>query len=179
MSEKCYNNTTALCPANDTNAQTTSGLLFDPATNRLYWSAGNSYDAVMWPQPTVGYSVLNDATWVATGMGEYYLDSSTYGIRGAHLLYGGFTPIPQWFAASYTGGKTLGVGFGGNFSVVSNGGGFGPALAVIAPPDPSVNPDRSGLDWIPLVGYPYSSNKRAASSSRLCRRFYRRQQESN
>ena len=52
------------------------------------------------PQPTVGYSVLSDATGVATGIGEYYLDSPTYGIRGAKLLYGGFTPIPEWFAAS-------------------------------------------------------------------------------
>ena len=160
MSEKCYNNTTALCPAN-ADEQNTFGLLFDPDTNRLYWSAGNGYDTTQPPQPTVGYSVLNDTTGVATGMGEYYLNSPTYGIRGSHLLYGGFTLIPEWFAASYTGGKTLGVGFGGNFSIVGNGGGFGPALAAIAPPDPSVNPDRSGLDYTPLVGYPFYSGKRA------------------
>ena len=36
MSEKCYNNTTALC-ANDGGGQDTYGLLFDPDTNRLYW----------------------------------------------------------------------------------------------------------------------------------------------
>jgi len=160
MSEKCYNNTTALCP-NDSGGQDTYGLLFDPDTNRLYWSAGNWYDTMAPPQPTVGYSVLNDATGVATGMGEYYLSSPTYGIRGSHLLYGGFTPIPEWFAASYTGGKTLGVGFGGYYSIVGNGGGFGPAVAAIAPPNPQVNPDRSGLDYVPLVGYEINSNKRA------------------
>ena len=160
MSEKCYNNTTALC-ANDSGGQDTYGLLFDPDTNRLYWSAGNGYDTMASPQPTVGYSVLNDATGVATGMGEYYLSSPTYGIRGSHLLYGGFTPIPEWFAASYTGGKTLGVGFGGYYSIVGNGGGFGPAVAAIAPPNPQVNPDRSGLDYVPLVGYEINSNKRA------------------
>ena len=160
MSEKCYNNTTALCP-NDSGGQDTYGLLFDPDTNRLYWSAGNWYDTMAPPQPTVGYSVLNDATGVATGMGEYYLSSPTYGIRGSHLLYGGFTPFPEWFAASYTGGKTLGVGFGGYYSIVGNGGGFGPAVAAIAPPNPQVNPDRSGLDYVPLVGYEINSNKRA------------------
>jgi len=155
MSEKCYNNTTDLC-ANDGGGQDTYGLLYDPDTNRLYWSAGDGYDTMAPPQPTVGYSELSDATGVATGMGEYYLNSSTYGIRGSHLLYGGFTPIPQWFADSYTGGKTLGVGFGGNFSIASNGGGFGPSLAAIASPNPSLNPDRSGLDYVPLVGYPSS-----------------------
>ena len=68
--------------------------------------------------------------------------------------------IPQWFANRYTGGDTLGVGFGGYFSIVSTAS-FGPALAAIAAPDPAVNPDDSSLANIPLIGYPTDAPDRA------------------
>ena len=50
---------------------------------------------------------LNDATGVATGVGAWSLTG-----RPEKYDRGGVVQIPQWFANRYTGGDTLGVGFG-------------------------------------------------------------------
>src|SRR5207302_9340978 len=51
------------------------------------------------------------------------------------------------------GGDTLGVGFGGYFSISSTAS-YGPALAAIAPINASVSPNDSALANVPLLGYP-------------------------
>jgi PKD repeat protein len=139
----------------DPAATETYGLYYDQAANRLYWSYGYGYNADSPFNPSLGYSVLNDQTGTATGVGAWSLAN-----RPEKFDRGGVTPIPQWFADRFTGGMTLGVGFGGYFSVISSGS-LGPALAAIAPPDPTANPDRSALANVPLVGYPYGSGVRA------------------
>jgi len=98
---------------------------------------------------------LNDTTHVATGAGAWSLTN-----RPEKYNRGGMVQIPQWFANSYTGGDTLGVGFGGYFSVISSAS-VGPALAAIAPPNPSANPIGSSLSNIPLLGYPFGAPDRA------------------
>src|SRR5262249_39835778 len=65
---------------------------------------------------------------------------------------GGVTPIPQWFADSYTGGKNLGVGFGGYFSIISSPDSLGPALTAINAPS---GPHRSSLPNVRLLGYDF------------------------
>jgi PKD repeat protein len=132
----------------------TYGLYYDQAAGRLYWNYGDSYNIYYPNNPSMGYSTLDDATGVATGVGAWSLAN-----RYEKFDRGGVTPIPQWFADRYTGGMTLGVGFGGYFSIISSGS-FGPALAAIAPPDPSASPDRSALANVPLLGYPYTSGAR-------------------
>ena len=103
----------------------TYGLYYDQSANRLYWNYGDWYNADFPDNPSLGYSTLNDATGVATGAGDWSLAN-----RQEKLDRGGVTPIPQWFADRFTGGDTLGVGFGGYFSIISSGS-FGPALAAI------------------------------------------------
>ena len=126
----------------------TYGLYYDPSSNRLYWNYGDWYNADFPYQQSLGYSTLNDATGVATGAGAWSLAN-----RPEKFDRGGIVQIPQWFADAYTGGDTLGVGFGGYFSINSTAS-MGPALAAIAPPNPSVNADDSSLPNVPLLGYP-------------------------
>ena len=139
---------TAVTPSS---ATPTYGLYYDQSSNRLYWTYGDSYNASYPYQQSIGYSTLNDTTGVATGVGAWSLAG-----RPEKFDRGGMLQIPQWFANRYTGGDTLGVGFGGYFSIISTAS-FGPALAAIAAPNLAVNPDDSALGNIPLLGYPYGS----------------------
>ncbi len=124
------------------------GLYYDQTMGRLYWNYGYWYNDSYPFNPSFGYSTLNDATGVATGMGAWSLAN-----RYEKFDRGGTTPIPQWFANRFTGGDTLAVGFGGYFSIVSTGS-FGPALAAVSTPNLSTNPDDSALPNVPLLGYP-------------------------
>jgi hypothetical protein len=133
----------------------TNGLYYDETLNRLYWSYGYWYNADYPFNPSIGYSDLNDGTGVATGAGAWSLTN-----RPEKFNRGGFLEIPQWFANSYTGGKTLGVGFGGYYSIIGSGS-FGPALAAIDHPNIQSNPHLSSLANTALIGYPYNSNTRA------------------
>ena len=133
----------------------TYGLSYDQESNRLYWTYGDWYNAEFPNNPSFGYSTLNDATGVGTGVGAWSLTN-----RYEKFNRGGVLQIPKWFANQYTGGDTLGVGFGGYFSI-TNTASFGPALAAVAPPDPASNPDDSSLSNVPLLGYPTSQNSRA------------------
>jgi hypothetical protein len=138
----------------DPTANDTYGLYYDQGSNRLYWSYGNGYNDLLPYNPSIGYSTLNDATGVATGVSAWGLTN-----RPEKYERGGMLQIPQWFASRYTGGDTLGVGFGGYFSVDSSAS-MGPALAAIAPPNPSANPDDSSLPNVPLLGYPFGAPDR-------------------
>ncbi len=129
----------------------TDGLYYDQSSGRLYWSYDYNYNATNPYNPSLGYSTLNAATGTATGVGAWSLTG-----RQAKFDQGGVTAIPQWFANRYTGGDTLAVGFGGYFDVDGDAS-FGPALAAIAPPNPSVNADDSSLANVPLLGYPFGA----------------------
>jgi PKD repeat protein len=133
----------------------TYGLYYDMSSDRLYWNYGDWYNATNPYNPSFGYSTLDDSTGVATGVGAWSLAG-----RPEKFDRGGILQIPEWFANAYTGGNTLGVGFGGYFSITSTAS-FGPALAAIAPPDPTTDPDDSSLPNIPLIGYPNGAPDRA------------------
>lgn len=133
----------------------TYGLYYDQNLNRLYWNYGHWYNASNPYNPSVGYSTLNDTTGVATGVGAWGLQD-----RGEKFSRGGTLRIPQWFADDYTGGKSLGVGFGGYFSIIGSGS-LGPSLAAINDPDIVTEANRSSVDNIPLIGYPANAPGRA------------------
>ena len=133
----------------------TYGLYYDQNLGRLYWNYGDWYNMVYGGNPSLGYSLLNDSTGVGMGVGYWSLTN-----RPEKFDRGGTLRIPQWFADRFTGGKSLAVGFGGYFSGVA-GASFGPALAAVSDPDPVVNPDRSSLDNVPLIGYPSNAPDRA------------------
>jgi hypothetical protein len=126
---------------------TTDGLFWDEASHRLYWSYGHWYNTSNPFNPSIGYSQIDDVAGTATGIGAWSLVGRT-----DKFSRGGALRIPQWFADRFTGGNTLGVGFGGYYSIIGSGS-LGPSLAAIADPDIAIAPDRSALPNVPLVGY--------------------------
>ncbi|MBL8821227.1 MAG: PKD domain-containing protein [Planctomycetia bacterium] len=132
----------------------TYGLYYDQNLGRLYWNYGHWYNATHPNNPSMGYSILNDTTGIATGVGAWRLEN-----RPEKFSRGGTLRIPQWFADEYTDGKSLGVGFGGYFSIISSGS-FGPSLAAVNDPDINANPNRSALENTPLAGYPHGAPAR-------------------
>ncbi len=125
----------------------TYGLLYDQATNGLYWTFGDWYNTAAPFNPSIGYSRLNDATGAGSGIGAWCLSN-----RPEHLERGGATRIPSWFAQRFTGGNTLGVGFGGYYSIIGSGS-LGPTLAAIPDPSSGTYADDSALPNTPLLGY--------------------------
>lgn len=129
----------------------TFGLLWDEPTKRLYWNYGHLYNATNSSNPCFGYSTLDDTTGTAKGIGAWRLEG-----RSEKYGRGGCVRLPKWFANAYTGGKSLGVGFGGNWSVITTAS-LGPALCAVTDPDVSTQPDRSFVKTVPLVGYPFGA----------------------
>ena len=104
------------------------GLHWDLIGSRLYWSFGNDYNANVPDNACFGVSTLDDTKKVATAVAAYRM-----GLCKAYQF--GLTPIPSWFAAAYTGGKRLGIGFGGYASAANCGSvSLGPTIAAIDPP---------------------------------------------
>lgn len=129
------------------------GLYWDAPDRRLYWSYGDGYNAVSGNDPSIGYSTLDDADGVSEGVGAWRFNG-----RGCKATMGGVLPIPEWFANQYCGGRRLGAGFGGYFSIVGVGPAhLGPALCAFAPPNLAANPNLSALAFNNLVGYPFNS----------------------
>jgi hypothetical protein len=126
----------------------TYGLHWSEELRRLYWSYGHWYNTTSPSNPCLGFSTLNDETTRATGVGAWRLRG-----RGEMFARGGSVDIPRWFADRFTGGKALGIGFGGYFSIVASGS-MGPALCAVAHPDPATVPHKGSLEQIPLLGYP-------------------------
>ncbi len=119
------------------------GLYWDEPDKRLYWTYANNY-TTYGTSPVVGYSTLNDSTGAATAVGAYYISGHTY-----KKCLGGLTAIPSDFASQYTGGRRLGIGFGGNTSAGQTAS-LGPALTAIAPP---TGGNLSTIPSTPLIGY--------------------------
>jgi hypothetical protein len=136
----------------DPRGSATYGLHWSEEARRLYWSYGNLYNATSPSNPCLGFSTLDDATGKATGVGAWRLRD-----RSEKVGRGGAVDIPSWFASRYTGGKRLGVGFGGYFSIISDGS-LGPALCAVAHPDPDAVPHKGYIEQLPLLGYPFVPN---------------------
>ncbi len=136
------------------NSGDTYGLYWDEQDKRLYWNYGNGYNSIGPNDPSVGYSVLNDATGASTPVGAWRFTG-----RGCKATQCGVLPIPDWFSAAYCPGRRLGAGFGGYFSVANSGPvSMGPALAAFVPPNISTTPDRTSVVYTNLVGYPFNTS---------------------
>jgi hypothetical protein len=129
------------------------GLFWDSIDRRLYWSYGDMYSVGFADDCSLGYSTLDDSAGRATAVGAWRFSS-----RGCKMTRGGVLGIPSWFASAYTGGRRLGVGFGGPFSAATSGpASMGPALGAFAPPQISSNPHKSSLSTTDLLGYPFNA----------------------
>jgi hypothetical protein len=126
----------------------TYGLNWCEEQKRLYWNYGHWYNATNPYNPCLGYSTLDDNSGKASGVGAWRLRD-----RPEKFARGGSVIIPSWFAKRFTKEKTLGVGFGGYFSIVSTAS-LGPALCAVAHPDIDAVKHKGVLEQIPLIGYP-------------------------
>lgn len=101
------------------------GFHFDPTTKKLYWSSSHGY----WTggdRQVLGVTVLNDdGTWTPV---------RTWKVPQQKWHWGGVTKLPKSFADLYTGGRTLGMGFGGYYSITAPCS-RGPAISAFDEPN--------------------------------------------
>src|SRR3989344_1132480 len=130
------------------------GIAFDSTTNRVYRVAGDYYNVHPGGDskyPTLWSFHLNDTTGVLDNP-EGPWGTTKHSFKQS---MSGVLMIPQWFANTYLGGKTLALGMGGGYSTLTNGpAGMGPTLTAIQKPEGL--PAMTHLSDTPLVGYPFS-----------------------
>ncbi len=137
----------------------TNGIYYDQALNRLYWAYGHWYNTENTNNPSFGYSTLDDNSGVATGVGAWNFVN-----RGEKFVRGGLVRIPEWFATRFTGGRSLGVGLGGYYSIIASGS-AGIAVTAVSDPDINQSPHSTSLNHTPLVGYPFSAPDRMSRNA--------------
>lgn len=123
----------------------THGLFFDDASHRLYWSFGDVYNADASNDHFLGATVFSGGN-PAHSLGPW----TTSDPENAHAqrVRGGVLRIPQWFADNYTGGRVLGIGFGGYYSIIGPGS-MGPTLFAMAEPG-----EEERVDPVALLAHP-------------------------
>ncbi|MEI8082631.1 MAG: hypothetical protein WCI74_12375, partial [Actinomycetes bacterium] len=122
----------------------THGLFWDDRTNRLYWSFGHYYNGDRSNDNVLGYSTLG-ADGAAYGPWRSVDGNVTHSQR----VRGGALAIPDAFANTYLGGRSLGIGFGGYYSIIGPGS-MGPTLYAINQP----SGDGGTFDPMVLIEHP-------------------------
>jgi len=122
-----------------------AGFWWDEPRSTLYWSTYHGYHTGR--RPVLGASNLEPGGKV-THYGPWWIPDSVPWFKS---YWGGVVRLSDAFARTYTGGKTLALGFGGYYSICAPCS-KGPALAAIAEPDPS----RKTVDIVELLAYPWS-----------------------
>lgn len=126
------------CIVTDKTAVMRQGLYWDEPSQRLYWTYGCTYPASGANDPCFGWTELREPNlsvhgpFRVVGGAVKAGDKSTRAVSSA--CHGGITRIPPWFAKKYTKGRTLALGFGGYYSIISSGVSMGPALFAITDP---------------------------------------------
>jgi hypothetical protein len=126
----------------------TEGMLFDPATQTLFWTFGGYYDVDGVPRPVLGATQLyDDGHYVTAGPWSVADDAHTDVNR--HRVRQYLVKIPDDFAAAYTGGRKLGLGAG--LEPGNGAASWGPDLYAVAAPGMLDAP--GSLPSTPCVGY--------------------------
>jgi len=110
---------------------TSNGTMwYDQSTSTLYWTNYHFYLNTGIDFPVLQAGSLDGGTLTRTG--QWYQPDD---LDGAPFksFWGGVTSIPQDFADEYTGGRTLGLGFGGQYNINADVS-WGPAIAAVALP---------------------------------------------
>lgn len=117
-------------------------MYYDQASGLLYWTNYHHYlnGAITWP--TLLAADLSSGS--LNVVGAWYQPDDLSGAP-TKSFWGGVTGIPAGFAAQYTGGRTLALGFGGNYSINASAS-LGPALAAV-----SVGDGRDSMSLEPMV----------------------------
>ncbi len=131
------------------------GFAWNEATQTLIWTWYHGYKTGPAP-PILGATRLsNDGR--ATSVGPWRVsmppaarDAVPDGLYKSY--WGGVISLPKTFADRYTAGRTLALGFGGYYSICGSAS-RGPALGVIADPDPKL----TTLPVTPMLQHPHDS----------------------
>jgi hypothetical protein len=124
----------------------THGLTFDERTNRFYFSYGSWYNIPNENDPCIAYAHLRDDKIVDVVGGW----NAPPDLAHNQKMRGGSLIIPDWFAAQYTDGRRLGVGFGGVWAGIQSCS-RGPFLA--AAREPAETDGGGTLDVLPLISH--------------------------
>jgi len=129
------------------NADSNGTMWYDQSTDTLYWTNYAWYMTGGLDFPVLQAGSLDSGTLTRTGQWNQPDD-----LNGAPLkaFWGGVTGIPQDFADEYTGGRTLGLGFGGQYSINASVS-WGPAIAAVALPLTGTT-----MDEVPIFNYSIS-----------------------
>ncbi|MCL1874229.1 MAG: dockerin type I domain-containing protein [Clostridiales bacterium] len=131
---------------------TNGTMWYDRDAELLYWTNNHSYYT-----PTsagITFPTLRSASLAGGAITEknQWLQPLDLGDAPDKSFWGGVTNIPEGFAAAYTGGKTLGMGFGGAYSNGANAYSYGPSLAAVSLPSTG-----GTMDMQPVFYYPRSN----------------------
>ncbi len=123
-----------------------NGLLWDPLRQGLWWAYGEHYNTQNRDAASVGFTQFAGGGLSAQpALKLHEAGQANHWTRGCVVL------IPQRYA-ELLGGRRLGAGCGGYYSIIA-GGSWGPALTAFDPDHPS--------DRTVLLGYAVSSDTRA------------------
>ena len=123
-----------------------AGFWWEEAAGLLYWSSYHGYYTGP-ARPVLAASKLADDGTV-THLGPWRAPVSHY-----KSYWGGVIPLPKDFADKHFGGRRIGIGFGGYYSICGSTS-QGPALAAIATPDPA----KGELDVLELLCMPWGKH---------------------
>ena len=115
---------------------------WDQSSNSLYWTYYYYYWASGELLPTLGVSKLAD-DGTMTHSGPWKVPTGHF-----KAYWRGVTRLSREFAAKYTGGRTLALGFGGVYCCCGSAS-RGPALCAIAEPDPA----KDTVDMVEMLAY--------------------------
>jgi HYR domain len=127
------------------------GMYWDPIDQRLYWDYGDTYKANLNPDPSMGYTTLNDANGSFVSVDSWQVGDNS------KMTMGGVLAIPDWWSTQHTPGKRLAAGFGGYESIVATGpASMGLSLFAFNPADLATTPSHGKINSTTMVMYPYN-----------------------
>jgi len=130
----------------DAEADNNGTMWYDETVGLLYWTNFHSY---YFENPPL-FPVLRSAKLDGGVLTEVRLWLFPSGVTTHYKsFWGGVTTIPEGFAALYTGGRRMALGFGGAYSIVQSASN-GPTIAAISPDFQS-----GAINFQNIMYYPY------------------------
>jgi hypothetical protein len=134
----------SVTPPGESPISANGGFVWNESKRTLIWTWYHGYKTGEAP-PFLGASTLSEDGAVKS-FGPWRVSEPS----GLYKSYwGGVLTLPDAFAAQYTGGQTLALGFGGYYSICASAS-RGPALGAIPEPDPQ----QTSVPVTPLLHYP-------------------------
>lgn len=139
-----------------------NGMFWDYIRNKVIWTRITGYDNESNTDNAFGEATLDDIGFTGTSLATWKpsLRGTFATANVGERFTSGATLLSQPFADAYTGGRRLCLGFGGNWSIISQGPlSIGPALIAIPFPDLAFDPDRDFITRgiVRLLWHPWAN----------------------